>query len=463
MSLTFETRDEFNRIEIAEKMLKILESEIDISPIVIDGKWGTGKSEFCEKFIAFAKNKSSHEYIYIDCFKHDSSDDPLLMLLSAVSNKIENPKLRDDLIKKSVPVLKVVGGYIGKAALSWALQTKADKFLGDLSKAVSISKESVVKGVSEASEKIVDVGMDQVFEDLEKIQENITLLRNALEQIALTKKIIIVIDELDRCRPVFALNVLEKVKHIFDINGIKIIFSTNLSHLESVAMREYGDDIDAEKYLTKFYKYKIVLNDETTDAGYKYENNSYNEFLRLLDRREELKDFLDTENSHQFFKDMILRDKLTLRDVENFFRNYDVLQLVGSRFNLKPHSYWFRKLFILYGIYLHSFKTNFSTKLLAETLTEKDVVGLTAVTPADFLKFDGHPISAVIFFMLLRDLENSKIILDLQNGARDKYNTLDDFSRKFWNDSHFSGGSLGDSLKTLKDIIKELHLSSKKY
>lgn len=461
MSLTFEVRDEFNRKEIAEKLLKILESDIDISPIVIDGKWGTGKSEFCEKFIAFAQSKSTHEYIYVDCFKHDSSDDPLLMLLSAVSRKIENTKLRDDLLKRSIPVLKVVGGYLGKAAISWALQTKADKFLGDIGKAASISKDSIAKGVDEASGKIVDIGMDQVFEDLEKIQENTTLLKNALEQIASTKKIIIVIDELDRCRPVFALNVLEKVKHIFDIDGIKIILSTNLSHLESVAMREYGDDIDAEKYLTKFYKYKLVLNEESIDSNYRFENNSYNEFLRQVERREGLKNYKDTEDSHQFFKDLILRDKLTLRDVENYFRNYDILQLLSTRFNLKPASNWFRKTFVMYGVYLHTFESKLCNKLLAETLTEGDIESLMPIGHVELRRFDGYQVTFVIFFMLLRDLKTSKITLDLQNSSNDKFSALDDFSRKYWANANLAGGGIGDRIKMLKDIVKELHLTSK--
>ena len=48
-ALTFDARDEFSRKPIAEKIIRLLNSDIDVSPLIIDGKWGTGKTEFCFK------------------------------------------------------------------------------------------------------------------------------------------------------------------------------------------------------------------------------------------------------------------------------------------------------------------------------------------------------------------------------------------------------------------------------
>ncbi|MBS9778043.1 MAG: hypothetical protein KGV50_04690 [Gammaproteobacteria bacterium] len=48
-NITFENRDEFQRKPIAEKIIQLLKSEIDISPLMIDGNWGIGKTEFCCK------------------------------------------------------------------------------------------------------------------------------------------------------------------------------------------------------------------------------------------------------------------------------------------------------------------------------------------------------------------------------------------------------------------------------
>ena len=51
MSLTFQMRDEFKRQAIAEKLIKLIETKIDISPALLDGAWGSGKTEFCQKML----------------------------------------------------------------------------------------------------------------------------------------------------------------------------------------------------------------------------------------------------------------------------------------------------------------------------------------------------------------------------------------------------------------------------
>lgn len=45
--LRFDGRDEFSRKSVAEKAIKLLKSDIDVSPMIIDGNWGAGKTEFC--------------------------------------------------------------------------------------------------------------------------------------------------------------------------------------------------------------------------------------------------------------------------------------------------------------------------------------------------------------------------------------------------------------------------------
>ena len=82
--LTFENRDEFKRAAIADKVIKLLESDIDLSPMIIDGGWGTGKTEFCHKLIHRIKNRETHQTIYINAFLADHSDEPLLTILAEV-------------------------------------------------------------------------------------------------------------------------------------------------------------------------------------------------------------------------------------------------------------------------------------------------------------------------------------------------------------------------------------------
>lgn len=105
--LTFQQRDEFSREKVAEKVIKLLKSDIDISPMVIDGDWGTGKTEFCRKLInkmdAEQESDENYKLLYIDAFQADHADNPLMTILAAVLNAIpkEDQEQKDSLLKRS--------------------------------------------------------------------------------------------------------------------------------------------------------------------------------------------------------------------------------------------------------------------------------------------------------------------------------------------------------------------------
>ena len=75
---TFDTQDEFKRKPIAENIIRLLTSPIDLSPMVIDGGWGTGKTEFCQKLIRLMQQQHpDYQPVYIDAFRSDHSGERL--------------------------------------------------------------------------------------------------------------------------------------------------------------------------------------------------------------------------------------------------------------------------------------------------------------------------------------------------------------------------------------------------
>ena len=64
---------------------------------------------------------------------------------------------------------------------------------------------------------------------------------------------VIVIDELDRCRPTFAIDVLEVVKHMFSTDGIVFVLASNQTQLSHSIASVYGDRFDSLGYLKKFF------------------------------------------------------------------------------------------------------------------------------------------------------------------------------------------------------------------
>lgn len=74
-----------------------------------------------------------------------------------------------------------------------------------------------------------------------------------------TNKIVIFIDELDRCNPIFAVKLLERVKYFFDNDRFIFVFSTNLTELQHTIKKFYGEGIDGYSYLDKFFDLQFSL------------------------------------------------------------------------------------------------------------------------------------------------------------------------------------------------------------
>ena len=73
-----------------------------------------------------------------------------------------------------------------------------------------------------------------------------------------------VIDELDRCRPPFALELLERIKHFFSVQGVIFVLVSSLEQLETAVRFAYGE-IDARTYLEKFYHLRLLFPAGTPD------------------------------------------------------------------------------------------------------------------------------------------------------------------------------------------------------
>ena len=87
--------------------------------------------------------------------------------------------------------------------------------------------------------------------------------------------IYILIDELDRCRPIYALTLLERVKHLFDISGYQFVIATDTEQLQHTVRAVYGEGFDARRYLKRFFdiQYSFPEVDPLKHAKYLFDLN----------------------------------------------------------------------------------------------------------------------------------------------------------------------------------------------
>ena len=72
-------------------------------------------------------------------------------------------------------------------------------------------------------------------------------------------RLVVFIDELDRCKPSYAVQLLERIKHYFSNTRITFVFSVNTEELQHTIKRYYGDGFDGIRYLDRFFDYRIPL------------------------------------------------------------------------------------------------------------------------------------------------------------------------------------------------------------
>lgn len=98
-----------------------------------------------------------------------------------------------------------------------------------------------------------------------------TKINEFLEQLNLEKgnRLVIFIDELDRCKPTFAVKFLERIKHYFEHPDITFVFSVNMSELANTIQNYYGKDFDAGRYLNRFFDYTFHLTEISMDEYYR--------------------------------------------------------------------------------------------------------------------------------------------------------------------------------------------------
>ena len=335
---TFATHDEFNRKPIAENIIRLLTSDIDLSPMVIDGGWGTGKTEFCQKLIRLMQQQHpDYQPIYIDAFRSDHSGEPLLALLAEIikactPEDTDGQQSERKRLTREISKLVKFGIKTGANALShYFLKQSVDDLAEEFQQITSDEQEAknVAETVTDVAAKITDYTIDATVEALLKEQieaeKNLETLKACLKELAADKPIILFIDELDRCRPDYAVDMLEVIKHVFDIENVKVVLVTNTKQLRAVINHRYGAEVDAQKYLDKFLKYSFALPDKIVDQSEEGRALvSVHYFERLIKDSGIGGVLISGYRVMECINEMIRRNNLSLRETERLVRFLEI-------------------------------------------------------------------------------------------------------------------------------------------
>ena len=252
----FDATDFLNRKPFAEKLSELIDKFETPFVVALDGPWGSGKSFFLKRWVGHHQesHKADTVVVYLDAFELDYLDEPMVALVSEISARFET---KSSSYKKYLEQGKK---FAAKLLLPAARIVTAIATAG----ASELLAPAIEKGVQAAVAEI-DSAATQLWEREHSRREAVTDFKKFLESLTKgvddlpAKKIVVVIDELDRCRPDYALSMLEIIKHFFDVNNVHFILGVNLAELENMARARYGEKLDARNYIGKFIKVKLEI------------------------------------------------------------------------------------------------------------------------------------------------------------------------------------------------------------
>ena len=240
--------------------------------IALDGQWGSGKTTFIKMWAGLLR-KNGHPVIYFDAFSHDYIDDAFLAIagevvsLSQKSKSANTPahkKFLNGAARAGRAILRS-GTKIGVKAATLGVLDASDL---ELLKSIA---DDVADELSAKSDDYIKALLTRHGEErrsIESFRGTLSELAKVLasgqkaapdEPISNSLPLIFIVDELDRCKPPFALDLLEKIKHVFSVDGVHFILVTHLQQLENFVRLSYGSEIDARTYLQKFYNLIVHL------------------------------------------------------------------------------------------------------------------------------------------------------------------------------------------------------------
>lgn len=253
--------DSIGRGEFVRQFVKMLNAIEDNCTIALEGNWGSGKTFFVkqvkmvldahnpnyqpvngflteerrkvikEKCSEFNAEDGSTELkpqlcVYYDAWRNDNDEDPILSLVYSIVKEIGS-----DFSFDKKPTLDICSELINLVC---------DK---DISKLIKVLK----------GENALDL-IKKTKDEAEKVSK---FLQSLLPEVG--ERLIVFVDELDRCKPSYAVKLLERIKHYFLDEEITFVFSVNINELRHTIRKCYGSDFDATRYLDRFFDLRAAL------------------------------------------------------------------------------------------------------------------------------------------------------------------------------------------------------------
>jgi hypothetical protein len=237
----------------------------------LHGPWGTGKTHLLKTWCK-ELDGTKRPYVYYNAWEHDHGDDPFVSFVGeihqAALTKVDD-NLLATLVEKAVKAAPGLLKVATRVALGLGCRIAGvDKDIlsgADLYSAM----EEQIKTHAERRASI------ETFKgELSNLAVALGEQYKAEQSVPQAPPLLILVDELDRCRPDFAIALLERVKHVLSVRGVVFLFAVDMDQLSHTAKCLYGQGMDTEGYFRRFFDVVLCLPYPDMAGWLKYVQNS---------------------------------------------------------------------------------------------------------------------------------------------------------------------------------------------
>ena len=279
IDISIEPSDPFKEDKLKRaKLAPILTSIADVyansgAVLAIDGEWGAGKTTFVKMWRQYLTN-NGYKTLYFNAWETDFIEDPLIALMGELKEVIGTNSNFETLTKNICRVVLKAGGEVVKAGVKKLTGVDTDIIKASIDETTDIFQEQI-NSYKEQKNELEEFRKDLGEYVSTEAQDN-------------THPIVFFIDELDRCNPHYAVKLLERVKHLFEVPNIIFVLAVNIKQLQYAIQGYYGSsNIDGQEYLKRFIDLNYTLPSPNLRdyTEFLFESHSFNDFFKHEIRR----------------------------------------------------------------------------------------------------------------------------------------------------------------------------------
>lgn len=273
--------DLLNRQGIIEQLMQLLNIISDnrsSSTFALNGTWGVGKTFVLNRLMKQLLDYQDGEKFFVfhyNCWQYDYYEEPLIAIVAAMLDSVDQ---ENHFFSQSLREKAKQGMAVAKPILESIAKDFIKKKVGvDITDLITFIKDGAdaVEGVN-AQEAYAN-GYDKYY----SFKKAISSAQDGIRSLTKDRTVVVIVDELDRCLPGYAITVMERLHHLFaELDNCAVVLAVDKGQLDQTVQQTFGADTDTNKYLKKFINFEVELDTGRIEGSF---TEKYADYFSLFD------------------------------------------------------------------------------------------------------------------------------------------------------------------------------------